>query len=1146
MNFFEQQLTDIMEKSKHSMASISNCPVEILLFFITQSKHNQSHNFIWFAPVQVRQSLSRYTSESNDQLLLWDKDFYDPTDQVLNHESMLNLYCKFYDQILFGQGKHCFLPWEMAYLRVPPIEFFIKNSLKIESEDILAQSLFKEKLVKIGYLEGTIGSLQLGEFCFRGDTCDIRSAGGKYYRLIYFDDLIEHIYEVDQKTNRAIKNATLLKINLICSWRIFLSPEYLNNLRENIPVPTPQFRNRFSYRKEFFSSLQQSNAAYSIYFQPYFFNDQLPSLVHQLDQLECRKIFIHPEQQIPILESQFSLWNEKIEQQQDDESSVMLIPRLSRIFELSIAQNISSGIQLKHFGEENSLGSWQELNLLLKPLVQAGAKRLSKVELFIKWFKSLELSIQNVFLCYSNDEEREHLMAIVNNRWSFLKNNDLFQTTWIKSNYAVSSYEEITQTLIIGAKDYVYTSSAKTKNNTRHVDLFAEHLSTLKEGDFVVHQGFGIGKFVEMQNMTVADQNSDFIVLKFLDDDKVYVPVYKMNLLEKFADTGADVKLSDLKTKKFEQEKTNARASAKKLAFDLLRLEAERKSHKGFAFSSPDEYFEEFEASFSFTETPDQAQAISDVIEDMCKPIPMDRLVCGDVGFGKTEVAMRAAFKAILDKKQVVVLVPTTILCLQHYNNFKKRFQSFGGNIEQLSRLITPKQTKETIEKLKNGQCDLVVATHKILSKDVGFHDLGLVIVDEEHRFGVGDKEKLKLLRSNTDFLTLTATPIPRTLQLAFLGIKPLSLIQTPPPERQSVQTLLIKEDWETIQSAIKREIQRNGQVFYIYNRVIDIEIMAAKIKEVVPEAKLVIAHGQLNEKDLEKRIQAFYQKEYDILLATTIVESGIDIPIANTMIIHNAHNYGLAQLHQLRGRIGRSNTKAYCYFVIPDKHQLSELSNKRLEALQKYCDIGAGFALANSDLEIRGAGELLGAEQSGHIQSVGLELYLSLLEEAMREIKGETSEINQTVDVSLGISSYIPQNYIQEEGARLKFYKKLANATDEIQLNQIEEEILDIYGPLPEFVSNLILTLKIRLIIKPLCLKHISLTKSALLLRFDTASLERKPALSQALIQYFISKPKLYRFHGPTQVDYKPTQELTPRAVLDFCQNLKDQLITT
>jgi len=1143
MNFFEQQLEEIIQKSTTSTQVVGGCSPELLLFLIGQSKTAKDKNFVWFSSLAARQSLARFPSED---VLIWDRDFIDPTDQVLNHEAMLNLLCKFYDFILFRNGKHCFVPWELAFFKAPPINYFKKNSIKIIAEDIISQNLLRDKLTAIGYQSGPIGALGLGEFCFRGDMCDIRSAGDKYYRLIYFDDLIEHIYEVDAKSNRAIKNSPLREINIIASWKIFLLPQNLNILRENIPIPTPQFKDRFVYRKEFFNSLQQSNANFSLYYLPFFTNDENQTLINQLDNFSCHKIFINHQQQLPIVESQLNLWNEKVQQARADELSLMLISSFEKIFQLSVDIDSSHGIDLNFSHKSKPLGAWRELNTLLKPLVDAGTKRLSKVELFIKWFKSLELSLQHVYLCYSTDEEREHLLAIVNNRWSFLKNSDYFKLVWIKTNFLISSYEEISQTLVVSAKDYVYTGAAKNKNAARHVDLFAEHLSTLKEGDFVVHQGFGIGKFVEMQNMTVSEQNSDFIVLKFLDGDKVYVPIYKMNLLEKFADVGADVKLSDLKTKKFEQEKVNARASAKKLAFDLLRLEAERKSHKGFAFSAPDEYFEEFEASFAFEETPDQAQAISDVIDDMCKPVPMDRLVCGDVGFGKTEVAMRAAFKAILDKKQVVVLVPTTILCLQHFNNFKKRFKAFGGNIEQLSRLVTAKETKTTIEKLKNGQCDLVVATHKILSKDVGFNDLGLVIVDEEHRFGVGDKEKLKLLRSNTDFLTLTATPIPRTLQLAFLGIKPLSLIQTAPPDRQSVQTLLIREDWETIQSAIKRELKRNGQVFYIYNRVIDIEIMAAKIKEVVPEAKLVIAHGQLNEKDLEKRIQGFYEKQYDILLATTIVESGIDIPIANTMIIHNAHTYGLAQLHQLRGRIGRSNTKAYCYFVIPDQHKLSELSNKRLEALQKYCDIGAGFALANSDLEIRGAGELLGAEQSGHIQSIGLELYLSLLEEAMKEIKGETSELNQTVDVSLGLSCYIPQNYIQEEGARIKFYKKLANAIDQNQLAQIEEEIFDIYGAIPEYVSNLILTLKIRLLIKPLCLKHISLTKSALLLRFDTNALERKPVLSQALIQYFMSKPKLFRFHGPTQVDYKPLQELTPKTVLDFCQNLKDQLITT
>jgi transcription-repair coupling factor (superfamily II helicase) len=718
MNYFEQRLAEILQKSNITMESVGGCSPELLLFLVGQSKLSKDKNFIWFSSLSTRQNLSRFQNES---VLIWDRDFLDPTDQILNHEAMLNLLCKFYHFVLFETGKHCFIPWELAFFKAPAIKFFAQNALTINSEDILSQATLKDKLLLIGYQDGQIGSLGLGEFCFRGDMCDIRTSSDQLYRLIYFDELIEHIYEVDPKTNRALKSSPLLKINIIASWRIFLLPQNLNILRENIPQPTPKFKDRFHQRKEFFNSLTQPNASFSFYYLPFFSVEKNEALIYQLENYPCHKIFIQLNQQLPILESQLNLWSEKVTQAISDEFSPILLPNFDRIFEFNFSKSLNKGLNLEYNYSSKPIGQWDELNSILKPLINEATKRLSKVELFIKWFKTIELSIQNVFLCYSTEEEKEHLLAIVNNRWSFLKKSDSFQLHWVKTNFLISAYEELTQLLIISAKDYVYTGANKNKKTTRHVDLFAEHLSTLKEGDFVVHQGFGIGKFVEMQNMTVSNQNSDFIVLKFLDDDKVYVPIYKMNLLEKFADNDANVKLSDLKTKKFEQEKTNARASAKKLAFDLLRLEAERKAHKGFAFSAPDEFFEEFESSFAFEETPDQAQAISDVIDDMCKPIPMDRLICGDVGFGKTEVAMRAAFKAILDKKQVVVLVPTTILCLQHYNNFKKRFSSFGVNIAQLSRLVTPKEAQTTIEKLKNGQCDLVVSTHKILSKEIGF-----------------------------------------------------------------------------------------------------------------------------------------------------------------------------------------------------------------------------------------------------------------------------------------------------------------------------------------------------------------------------------------------------------------------------------------
>lgn len=1144
MKIFTDQISTIIKSTHDKDHLISGCSVEHFLFLVSQY-YNNSHKFIIFAPSSTRQLLSKF---NQNHFFLWNIDLHNPTEQIINQESLLNLLFSFYESYINDKTNFFVLPWELSILKTPSLDFFKRHSITLELEEIISQTQLKEKLTAIGYKVGHLGALECGEFIFRGDICDIKTSGNNYYRLIFFDDLIEHIYSVDHETNRVVKDLRHLKITFIASWRVFLTPPFFSNLREQIPTPPAKFRLKFDSRKEILGQTLEGLLPLNFYFIPYLFREPLETIIQHFDfNQNLTMVFSSPEIQLPALESMFSLWNAQFDSQSEDENSSFFLNDFSKIFDTSHLKKISNkaGIHLSITKNNFSLGLWSDVLKILKSISQDQTKRSSKTDLLSFWMKEQIHSIQNVFFFYFNEEEKEHLKSLIANKWSYLNSNEK-KLSWIQTTgISFSIYDELSQTLIISARDFIYSNKDKKSKQNKHVDLFAEHLSTLKEGDFIFHQTYGVGKFVEMQNMTVADQNSDFIVLKFLDGDKVYVPVYKMNLLEKLADETSNIKLSDLKTKKFEQEKVLARASAKKLAFDLLRLEAERKSHKGFAFSPPDELFEDFESSFEFEETADQARAISDVIEDMCKPVPMDRLICGDVGFGKTEVAMRAAFKAVLDKKQVVVLVPTTILCLQHYNNFKKRFLPFGVNIDHLSRLVTAKEANQVINRLKDGSCDIVISTHKVLSKNVVFNNLGLVIIDEEHRFGVGDKEKLKVLRSHIDFLTLTATPIPRTLQLAFLGIKHLSLIQTPPPERQSIQTLLIREDWDTITQSILKELKRGGQVFYIYNRVMDIEIMAHKIKEHVPKARLVIAHGQLNERELEKRIQGFYDKEFDILLATTIVESGIDIPIANTMIIHNAHQYGLAQLHQLRGRIGRSNSKAYCYFVIPNQHELTELSSKRLEALQKYCDIGAGFALANSDLEIRGAGELLGAGQSGHIQQIGLELYLSLLEEAMKEIKGETSTVNQTTDVNLGLSCYIPQNFINEEGARLKFYKKLSNASDVSFLESIQEEITDIYGPIPETLSHLILTLKIRILMKPLCMKQVSLTKSSLILRFDTSSLEKNPQLSQRLIQFFMSKPKTYSFSGSSQVNYKLSKELSPVEILDFCQNLKDQLIT-
>ena len=607
-------------------------------------------------------------------------------------------------------------------------------------------------------------------------------------------------------------------------------------------------------------------------------------------------------------------------------------------------------------------------------------------------------------------------------------------------------YYKTEHIFVLSESDFFAIKKKKTKQvASTNKDLFAEQLATLKINDYVIHRDYGIGVYKGLETIQAMDQQSDYLVILYEDGDKGYVPVYKLNLVQKHADASSGLKVASLKSKKFAELKTKARGSVKKLAFDLLKLQAERKLRGGFPYSPPDHLFREFELSFAFEETPDQSKAINDVLEDMQQQYPMDRLVCGDVGFGKTEVAMRAAMKAVLDKKQVVVLVPTTVLALQHFHSFKKRFENFPVNVEMISRFRSAKEKSEVMVKVAEGKVDILIGTHAVLSDKLEFRDLGLLIIDEEHRFGVAHKEKLKVLKTGVDVLTMTATPIPRTLQLSFLGIRDLSLIQTAPPRRQAIKTYIIKEDDLTLKSAIEKELARGGQIYYVHNRVHDIEEHELYLKKLVPGARISVTHGQMNERELEKRINDFYDHKSDILLATTIIESGIDIPNANTMIIDRADTYGLAQLHQLRGRIGRSDRKAYAYFIVPEDRILNETAQRRLHALQTYAEMGSGFALASSDMEIRGAGDILGGEQSGHIESIGLEFYMDLLQEAIHEIRGEQKVSSKNIEIQAPYSAYIPNGYIPDHALRLKYYKRLSNSNE---MNRLED-IISVRSPL-------------------------------------------------------------------------------------------------
>ncbi|MGO9312791.1 MAG: transcription-repair coupling factor [Syntrophobacteraceae bacterium] len=625
--------------------------------------------------------------------------------------------------------------------------------------------------------------------------------------------------------------------------------------------------------------------------------------------------------------------------------------------------------------------------------------------------------------------------------------------------------------LAVVAEEELFERRSRRRGQKPVAGIFLNSFQDLHKGDFVVHVDHGIGIYKELAHLNVGGVENDFLLIAYQDGDKLYVPVDKLQKVQKYTGLeGQEPKVDKLGGKYWETAKKKARESAEKMAEELLELYAIRQVGEGYSFTPPDQYFQEFETAFAFEETPDQERAIEDVLEDMTSKRPMDRLICGDVGYGKTEVALRAAFKAAMDGKQVAMLVPTTVLAEQHHESFRERFEGFPVNVSVLSRFKSAAQQKVVLDGLKKGSIDIVIGTHRLLQKDVVFKDLGLLIIDEEHRFGVRHKERLKKLRVAVDVLTLTATPIPRTLHMALAGIRDLSTIETAPQDRHSIETYVTKYDEFSIREAIYRELNRGGQVFFVHNHVQTIHQMAAKLAILVPEARISVGHGQMNERDLEKVMLDFIHKKIDILVCTTIIESGLDIPAANTIIINRADKFGLAQIYQLRGRVGRSSEQAYAYLIVPDETLISRDAQKRLRALLDFSELGAGFKIALNDLQIRGGGAILGSSQSGHIAAIGYELYLELLEKAMKSLKTDESQAEEIeTEINLPVSAFLPEDYIGDADQRLIAYKRLATLADEQSIEDLAGEWRDRYGTLPETVKNLVLMAMTRLLLKRL-----------------------------------------------------------------------------
>ncbi len=612
-------------------------------------------------------------------------------------------------------------------------------------------------------------------------------------------------------------------------------------------------------------------------------------------------------------------------------------------------------------------------------------------------------------------------------------------------------------------------------------------LAELKADDFVVHVDHGIGLYRGLKHMSVADIEGDFLHLEYLGGDRMYVPVDRINLVGKYVGggDGAVPALDKLGGTAWERVKAKTKEALLSMARELVEIGAKRQVLTGQSFESGDPLFQEFEARFAFDETPDQQKAIDDVLADLGSDKPMDRLVCGDVGFGKTEVAMRAAFAVVMAGRQVAVLVPTTVLAQQHYDTMCKRFEGYPVKVEMLSRFRSNAENKATIKGLADGTVDVVVGTHRLLQKDVSAARLGLLVIDEEHRFGVRDKERIKALRATVDVLTLTATPIPRTLQMALTGIRDLSVIESPPVDRLAIRTYVTKADDHVIREAILRELRRGGQVFFVHNRVDSIERQAAKVKELVPEATVLVGHGQMGERQLEQVMDDFIHQRANVLVCSTIIESGLDIPRANTILINRADTLGLAQLYQLRGRVGRSNIRAYAYLLIPGEHMIGTDAHKRLEALQELDELGGGFRLAAHDLEIRGAGNMLGKQQSGNITAVGFELYTQMMEDAVREVQGETIAKDVEPEIQLGFPAYIPDTYVQDVNQRLVLYKRLAGFKTTDELAAIVDEMVDRFGEIPPLVDSLIRVMELRRCLRDLLITAARVRGEQIVLEF-------------------------------------------------------------
>ena len=1032
------------------------------------------------------------------------------------------------------------LPISTLMQRLCPPQYLQHNVLLIKKGDRLVIDKMRLQLEAAGY-RAVEQVLEHGEYAVRGALLDLFPMGSAVpFRLDFFDDEIDSIRTFDVDTQRTLDEIN--SINLLPAHEFPTDDKGIEFFRA-------QFRETFGeIRRDPEHIYQQISKGTLIsgieYWQPLFFSE----MATLFDYLPEQTLFVDMENNQMQGERFYQDAKQRYEQRKVDPMRPLLSPEKLWLNVDEVNRRLKSYPRIT-FKAEKVRSSVRQKNLPVAALpevtIQSQQKEpLGQLRQFIEHFKG------NVLFSVETEGRRETLLDLLSPLKLKPKQIQLLdQAKNEKFSLLVSSLEQgfiIEQSLpvaILGEANLLgerVQQRSRDKRKTINPDTLVRNLAELKIGQPVVHLDHGVGRYGGLVTLDTGGIKAEYLLLNYANESKLYVPVTSLHLISRYVG-GSDesAPLHKLGNEAWAKSRQKAAEKIRDVAAELLDVYAQREAKKGFAFKYDREEFQQFAATFPFEETYDQEMAINAVISDMCQPKAMDRLVCGDVGFGKTEVAMRAAFLAVMNHKQVAVLVPTTLLAQQHYENFKDRFANLPVNVEVLSRFKTAKEQKQILENLAEGKVDILIGTHKLIQSDVKFNDLGLLIIDEEHRFGVGQKEKIKQLRANIDILTLTATPIPRTLNMAMNGIRDLSIISTPPARRLSIKTFVRQNDDLVVREAILREILRGGQVYYLHNDVASIENTAEKLTALVPEARVIVGHGQMRERELERVMSDFYHQRYNVLVCSTIIETGIDVPTANTIIIERADHFGLAQLHQLRGRVGRSHHQAYAYLLTPPPKMMTKDAERRLDALENLDNLGAGFILATHDLEIRGAGELLGNEQSGQIESIGFSLYMELLDAAVKALKeGREPSLEeltqQQADIELRVPALLPDDYLGDVNMRLSFYKRIAAAESKSELDELKVELIDRFGLLPDATKNLLQIAELRLLVEPLKVVRIDAGTQGGFIEFSP----KAQVNPDKFIQLIQKEPIVYRFDGPLK--FKFMKDLSDNKVrLEFVVDL-------